>query len=255
MLAIDRLNAIKQILAEQESVTVNDLVQQLDVTSETVRRDLERLSKEDDRIVRVHGGAFLRPMFKDTPYEYRQNALLDEKRQIAKAALHCVIDGESMMLDNSTTTLCFAKLIKEAGLRLSVITNSLDIVNELRDCSNIKLICVGGSYQASSCSFTGIMTIRELQNFHTDSAFISCSGLHHEFGLTDVSENTSQIRATMLANASRKFLLADHTKFGRSKTNKIAPLSSLDAVFTNVCPSELWLKTFEEQGIKCCYDA
>lgn len=253
MLAIDRLNAIRQILIQQESITVADLSSQLNVTSETVRRDLDRLSKEDDRVVRVHGGAFYRSTLKETPYIYRQNALINEKNQIAKSAMGYIRDGDSMMLDNSTTTLCLAKQIKVSGLKLSVITNSLDIINELCDCENIKLICIGGSYHESSRSFSGIMAIKELVNFHTDMAFISCSGINQDFGLTDVNEKISQIRLTMLNNASCRYLLVDHTKFGRCKTNKIAPLSILDSVFTDIRPDDSWLKTFEENGVHCCF--
>ena len=98
------------------------------------------------------------------------------------------------------------------------------------------------------------MTIKELENFNTDSAFISCSGLHQSFGMTDVSENTAQIRSTMLNNASRKFLLVDHTKFGRSKTNKISPLSSLDIVFTDSRPSDDWLKKLADNDVGCCFE-
>lgn len=253
MLAIERLSTIKQILIQQESITVADLSLQLNVTSETVRRDLDRLSKEDDRIVRVHGGAFYRSTLKETPYVYRQNALLEEKRQIAKSAMQCIRDGDSMMMDNSTTTLCLAKQIKVSGLKLSVITNSLDIINELCDCENIKLTCIGGGYHADSRSFSGIVAIKELANFHTDSAFISCSGINQEFGLSDVNEKMSQIRSMMLNNASCRYLLIDHTKFGRCKTNKIAPLSILDSVFTDIRPEDSWLKVFEENNVRCCF--
>ena len=250
MLYIDRINSIKQILLQQESVSVADLSTTFNVSTETIRRDLDRLSQDDDRVIRVHGGAFYRSSVKETPYSYRQTALIEEKNIIAQLAFPYVQNGDSLMMDCSTTTLNLAKLLKATDLKLSIITNSLSIIEELSDCDHIKLVCIGGNYQASARAFVGSQALSSLQNYHADSSFISCSGISQEFGITDVNEDISILRRIMITNSSSHNLLVDHTKFGRCKTSRIAPLENLDYIFTDEELTPQWQDTLAKKHIR-----
>ena len=125
MLSVDRLNSIKQILAKEHSVTVAELSKAFNVSSETIRRDLDKLSAEDSMILRVHGGAYRVTADNDPPYTFRQSSKVDEKLRIANACMSMVDNGDFMFLDSSTTTLYLSKQIAKSSLRLTVITNSL----------------------------------------------------------------------------------------------------------------------------------
>ena len=250
MLSVDRLNSIKQILAKEHSVTVAELSKAFNVSSETIRRDLDKLSAEDSMILRVHGGAYRVTADNDPPYTFRQSSKVDEKLRIANACMSMVDNGDFMSLDSSTTTLYLSKQIAKSSLRLTVITNSLGVVNELCSNENISIVCVGGRYTRDTHSFVGTSTLDELSNLFAAKAFVSCSGIDLGFGLTHNSDNEAAVRKIMLSNAKTRCLLIDANKFGRCKMHKIIGLENVDVVFTNEEPGFEWRELFERYHIK-----
>jgi len=164
MLYVDRVNYIKQMLAKNNSVTVVELSRDLGVSGETIRRDLNTLTKDDPMIVRVHGGACRVTPDADPPYEFRQISRVEEKSKIANACFSRISEGDFLFLDSSTTTLYLAKRIAASELNLTVITNSVGVINELRHNKNIKLICIGGKYTDATHSFVGSTSLIDLSN-------------------------------------------------------------------------------------------
>ena len=139
MLSVDRANNIKQILSKQNSVTVSELSLMFGVSGETIRRDLQKLSSEDPMIVRVHGGAYRLTPDGDPPYNFRQSSRIEEKKRIAAKCFEKISDGDFLFLDSSTTTLYLSKLIAASGYNLTVITNSLGVLNELCSRESIRM--------------------------------------------------------------------------------------------------------------------
>lgn len=250
MLAIDRINAIIEILKENKSVMVSDLSHRFNVTEETIRRDLEKLEAQK-RIVRVHGGAYLFEGFeKGAPVSLRKQFLIEEKKRLGKICLEYIEDRDTIMLDDSTTSLFIAKEIKECNLQLIVITNFLDIMVELADCKHVKLIGLGGTLILSTRSFNGPGTVKNLTNYNADKAFVSCSSLNSKFGMTDHNENEAQIRKMMIENSERKFLVIDHTKINKSSTYQFADINDVDYIITDKVPNKNWEERVKTQGIK-----
>lgn len=239
MLAIDRLTAIRESLITNDSVSVAELSKVFSVTEETIRRDLEKIVKDDRSVVRVHGGAYKIKTFDlEAPYELREIMLVEEKARIAQKSFTMLEESDTIMLDSSTTALHLAKVIKQSTLKLSIITNSLQIAMELSDCGHTNLIMAGGSYRPSSRSFVGYSVTGMLEELHADKAFVSCSGLHERFGLTDNSESEARVRRMMLAHSDYRYLLVDSDKFGRCKSHRIANLEGIQALFTNREPDD-----------------
>lgn len=255
MLAVERLSCISEVLDERESVSVAELSRTFSVSEETIRRDLEKLVQTDASVVRVHGGAYKVKSFdKEAPYQLRQTLLIEEKKRIAKSCLAQLQKNDTIMMDSSTTALYLAKNIAETSLALTVITNSLAIVTELANCSHIHLVCVGGNFRPSSYSFVGYTTTQALATYYADKAFVSCSGLHLQMGLTDNHEGEAQVRRTMLQNSGQRNLLVDSEKIGRCKTNCIAPLKGINTLFTNASLDEEWrllLQTIGATWVQC----
>ena len=256
MLAIDRYNSIREILSKQESVSVCDLGHLLGVSDETIRRDLDKLSQTDKSIVRVHGGAYMVKTFdKEAPFALRQSLLVEQKERIARRAFSFIEDGDILMLDCSTTTLHLAHLLREAtDKKLMVMTNALGVVQELSDCGHIKLLCVGGVLRAISHSFVGYSATSILNEYRADKAFLSCSGIHERFGVTDNSEEEAQVRRAMLQNSQQRYLLIDSEKFGRYKSNRITELCDVDEIITDEPLSRAWrsLLTKAEVRLSVC---
>lgn len=248
MLSVDRANSIKQILYRQNSVTVSELSIMFDVSGETIRRDLQKLSTEDTSIIRVHGGACRIAPDYDPPYDFRQATRIDVKKQIAASCFELIEEGDHLFLDSSTSTLYLSKLIAASGYRLTVITNSLGVLNELCSCENIDVIALGGRYSGSSHSFVGSGTLTELAELFAGKAFVSCAGLDMDFGLTHSSEDEAAIRKTMLLNSKLRCVLMDSKKFGLCKTHGIAAMDNVDIIFTNDAPDDDWLDYFAKHG-------
>ena len=250
MLAIDRINAIVEILKENKSVMVNDLSNKFNVTEETIRRDLEKLEVQN-KIVRVHGGAYLFEGFeKGAPVSLRKQFLIQEKKRLGKTCLEYIVDRDTIMLDDSTTSLFIAKEIKECELQLIVITNSLDIFVELADCKHVKLIGLGGTFKLSTRSFNGPGTVNSLINYNADKSFISCSSINSKLGMTDHNENEAQIRKIMIQNSVKKFLVIDHTKINKSSTYQFADINEVDYVVTDKAPNKEWEENVKSKGVK-----
>ncbi|MHC1693251.1 MAG: DeoR/GlpR family DNA-binding transcription regulator [Sphaerochaetaceae bacterium] len=237
MLAVERLSAIEKALNTNDCVSVADLSRSFSVTEETIRRDLEKIVTNDPTVVRVHGGAYkIKTFDHEAPYQLREQMLVEEKERIAKASFSRLVEGDTIMLDSSTTALHLAQCIKQNTLKLSVITNSLRIASELSDCDHTNLIVTGGAFRQSSRSFVGYATTNMLKDLHADKAFVSCSGVHEKFGLTDNNESEAQVRRLMLANSDHRFLLVDSDKFGRCKNFHITDVSGVHAFLTNKEP-------------------
>lgn len=151
MLAVTRKSEIKDIVLEKKSVTVTELAKIFSVTEETIRRDLKQLESEGF-LTRTYGGAFIQDGVENNiDLSIRETAYLKNKQAIASRCRELIHNGDSIFLDSSTTTLTIAKAISD--MRLTVVTNSLMIINELCDKANIHLIAIGGQLYSEGKSF------------------------------------------------------------------------------------------------------
>ncbi|MDD2954891.1 MAG: DeoR/GlpR family DNA-binding transcription regulator [Oscillospiraceae bacterium] len=255
MIAKERREAIIRALREQRTAEVKALSVAFGVTEETIRRDLEKIEAMDLGIRRVYGGAYLEKGFdKEVPIQLRENIIVPEKMRIASHCLELIHRGDSVMLDASTTAQYIAESIRNSGLEVTVITNSLSIAGTLADCERVRLVCVGGTLRSSTHSFVGYLATRSLEQFHADKAFVSCSALHLDFGMTDYSEEEAEIRRLMLRNADLRYLVADHTKFGKCGVNHIGNFDLLHGVIVDQPLPPEWtrfLKSLEIPLIGC----
>lgn len=234
MIAVERQQCIIDALHQRNVVTVGDLSRELDVTEETIRRDLDKLEAQEV-IWRVHGGAYLRTPTNggDVPVDTRRNMCTEEKTQVAKRCMDYIKDDDVLMLDNSTSVLHLATELKSSNRRVTVITNCLAIIEELTGCSQIDLILLGGTMNHSSRDFSSTVTQKFLDQFHAKKAFISCSGISTASGLTDYNENNAAIRRKMLLNSDVRFFMSDTTKVGKSMIHVVGELGLLDYVIVD----------------------
>lgn len=231
MLAITRLNAIKEIIRQQKSVLVSELAPRFDVTEETIRRDLKKL-EDEGLVTRVYGGAYSTGgVQNDVNISLRQTILVDEKRAIARRCLPSITNGDSIFLDCSTTVLELAQLLTQYSL--TVITNSLKVADCMAPCNDIRLILVGGTLHHTSMSFLGQGACAALGNYYVDKAFVSCRSLSMKHGITDSNEEQSVLRRVAIQSSNQVFLLADHTKFDTTSFSKIAALEEIGTLVTD----------------------
>ena len=251
MLAIDRQNAIKQMLKDEDSVSILFLSQYFNVTGETIRRDFDKICAEDPRVIKIYGGAYIAKANEDTPYNIREVAKKEEKRRIASFCFHHYIhDNECVMLDGSTTSLQIANLLAEANLSLTVITNGLAALQVLSGNPQINIINTGGIYSHSAHTFFGQTAITTLNRYRADVSFISSSAIDINGDIMDSNEETTQFHINMLNNSKEHHLVIDSNKFGRNRPIRLGNVATFDSVITDNDPGEEWAKMFLNHGVE-----
>lgn len=253
MLKFERLQTIKDLLNENGSVSTSELSKLFSVTEETVRNDLADLQNEK-KIKRVRGGAFLiEPMDNEVPIAIRTEMLQDEKNKIARICMNYINPGDTIAIDSSTTANCLAKLIKEARLSVTVITNSITNGTILMNCPSINLIILGGTLRSKSNSLVGNITNESIKKYVINKAFVSCSGLSMPAGPTDTNEQEAKIRENFFLSSEKNFLLADNTKFDFRTVYLISNFDALAYIITNERASTEWEEFLKERKIELLY--
>lgn len=247
MLAAERQTHIIQTLNRYGSVRTAELADRLQVTDETIRRDLEQLHLEGV-LRRTHGGAVrASDEREELPHDARQIRNHDEKRLIARAALATIEANDVLYFDASSTCYELARLLQD--IPLTVITNSQLIINQLGRNEYVELICIGGDYDRKSHSFIGPAAQRAAQRYRIDKMFCSGNGIDAQLGVSEVNEWQATIKELIIGYSQQVCYLADYTKIGRVSTYNFASCESVNTLFTNDNAPADKLSDIEARGV------
>lgn len=231
MLPTERREKIIKKLEIEEFLELKHLHKTLDISMETLRRDVQQLVK-DNLISKEYGGIRIKKENNgESIIEKRLNLNLIMKQQIAKKALTQIEDGDCIFLDSGSTTLQISKELQNKK-NLTVITNSIPVIMEILNQGHT-IISIGGKIRSSEQSITSYDFLFNFDRLNIDKAFICCSGLSIEKGVTDYSLEEVETRRKILNISNQKFLTADSTKFNRIVTAKICELTDIDTLITN----------------------
>ena len=213
-------------------VDVRDLAEYLDVTPETVRRDLTALARLG-AVRRVHGGAVALPTFDvGAPAPAADDHLAAEHERIAARALEELPEGGAIAVDAGSATARLARLLP-ARLSLTVVTHALPVARLLATRSDVTLHVLGGTVRPRSLAAVGDWIRRSIAEVSVDVAFVCPTGVSATHGLTSAELPEAAVQRCLIGAASRTVVLADHTAFGRSDFAQVAPLSAVDLVVTD----------------------
>lgn len=253
MLAIERRKEIITIIQEEKRVLVAELAIKFNVTEETIRRDLEKL-EEQGILKRTYGGAVLKEGTDvDMPLSVREVINKDGKIRIAERVAESIIDGETIMLDSSSTSLYVSRSLRKSGKSVTLITNSLKVMVELQDCKNINIILAGGNFRETSKSFVGRWTEGVIENYYVNKAIICCKGMDMRRGVMDSNEQEGEVKKAMVNCANEVIVVVDHIKFDKTSFVKIMDFEKIDQVYTDSNLSTKWEKTLEDNKVKINY--
>lgn len=248
MLAITRRNTIKDMIIEKKSVTVVDLAATFNVTEETIRRDLKTMEREG-LVTRVYGGAFIQDgALNEISLPIRETSYIENKKIIGSQCAKLVHNGDSVFLDSSTTAYFVAEAL--SSHRITVITDSMKILNLLAPNENIRLHSVGGELATRSMSLTGIGAMRSLERYYVDKAFVSCRSLSRENGITDSNEIIAEVRKKAIERSHQTYIIADFSKFDKTSFIKIVDFDKIHAIVTDRPLSGDWIEFAQENKIK-----
>ena len=227
----ERQTLLLRLIEQQGRISVAEICEQFSVSLATARRDLEALA-DLGRVQRVHGGAIaVRKAPPEAPVLQRAAEHAEEKHRIGRCAAGLVADGETVFLGSGTTVLEVARNLRQRQA-LTVITNSLLVVNALADKGDLTLISLGGIFRASEMSFIGHVAEQALAEVRADKIFMGIRAIDLEHGLTnDYLPETMTDRAILRAGRE-VMVVADHTKCGSVSAAYVAPLSAMHLLIT-----------------------
>ena len=229
-------------------VTVEALAEQLDVTPQTIRKDLNDLC-EQSLLTRVHGGAVITSGVDNLEYEARRLLSKTEKEAIGTAAAALIPDNASLFINIGTTTEEVARaLVRHRGLL--VITNNLNVVDLLYRNTDIEVIVVGGRVRPVDRAAVGSFAVDFIRNFKVDYAVIGASAIDEDGALLDFDMNEVQVSQTIIQNSRQVVLVADASKLGRPAPVRIGHMSDVDFFVTDQLTNSKLLAVCETNAVK-----
>lgn len=245
----ERKDYILTTLDTKHSVRINELSKELKVTRETIRRDLYTL-EDEGRIKKVHGGAVLESPSGETDYEKRKIEKRLEKERIAKTAVSYIEEGDSIYLDYGTTTLALAQEIAKLK-NITVVTNTIPIINTLIKNKAIDILIPGGVLRKNESSLFGQFALNNICDIFITIGFFGCSGIDNKAAITSHHMGEVMISKQMIQQSQTTILLADQSKFGNIAFNRTANFEDIDIVVIDQLPNDSYeLDYLNEHGVE-----
>jgi DeoR/GlpR family transcriptional regulator of sugar metabolism len=245
----ERQDQLVYLIERNHRLTISQIAELFEVSQATARRDLKTLS-DQGKIKRVHGGAIaVRQAPPEPPVVQRSLEMIDEKKRIGIAAAQLVKDGETVLLSSGSTVLGVAQALKNRH-NLTVITNSLLVINALAGCPDITLISLGGFLRPSEMSFIGHIVEQALTELRADKVIMGIRAIDIDQGLTnDYLPETMTDRA-ILHVGRQVIIVADHTKLGCVSTAFVAPVKDIHILVTSQAAPPDFVAKLRDLGVR-----
>lgn len=248
MKSSERRDAILEHVRRRGVGVVETLAKEFGVSTQTVRRDVAELC-EAELLVRHHGGVGLPSSVINTDYALRKISHLEEKEAIGRAVADYLPDNCSVFMTIGTTMEMVArKLVDREGLR--VVTNNLHAATVLHTRPNIDTLVAGGNIRHHNGGIVGTAALNFIEQFRADFAVVSVGAIDADGTLLDYDYNETMVAQTMMRNARRVIVAADHTKFTRTASVRIGSMSEVAALFTDRLPPPALAKVLAKLGVE-----
>lgn len=233
MLPPERHKLILRELKSKGNVSVSELKQLLNISIDTVRRDLKLLERQG-KINRIHGGATVKETeVTNLIFEQRKNLHLNRKKELAKEAVKYVKEFQAVSLNAGTTNIEIAKELMLNFDRLTIITNSLHVADALRGKKEFTVIITGGVLDQEEYSLYDRSVVEEIKQFNIDVAFININAISLEKGLTDFRQGEKDVIKAMIDSSEQAIVAADSSKYETISYLKICELTQIDLLITD----------------------
>ncbi len=248
---IERIKQIEEYLIENKSASLDTLCSVFDVSKNTIRRDINELESRGI-VTKVYGGVTLNYQNDTVPFQQRQIQHTSEKIKIGKLASRLIEDGDIIFVDSGSTTPHILSNIQDKQ-NITLITNSLNVINEAANYSNINVISTGGILQRKTNSFTGIDAIDFLNKLNINKAFMATTGISINKGVTNTSYLETEIKKVVVKISSLIILMADHSKLDSVALMKYCELTDIDYFITDKIPTKPYMNFFNDKNINVIY--
>ncbi|MDR3258852.1 MAG: DeoR/GlpR family DNA-binding transcription regulator [Fusobacteriaceae bacterium] len=243
MLNVQRCNLILKLINKNKNIKLTEIVDKLNVSEATVRRDLNLL-EEKGKIKRVHGGAVLMDVAEEDII-FKKSIFSNEKNKIAKIAASFVKDGDKVYLDAGTTTGAMISYLAHKE-NITVITNGLSHLEELNK-HKIQTYLIGGRIKGTTAAIVGGSAVLSLKNYSYDIAFVGANGVNED-GYSTPDEEEAAVKSTVVGNCSRVYFLCDSSKFFKKSFMNFARLEDGVLISEAKIPEELIKKRLNKNN-------
>lgn len=248
MLGPARQSAILKAVTARGSCTVTELARELEVSGETIRRDIRVMAREG-LVRKVHGGVSMPDQLRESSFRQRLLENAEAKQTIARLAATQVHNGDSLMMDTGSTTAYVAReLVDHHDLML--ITNCTEIARILARGNGNRVFLVGGELRGDDGALFGGEAVRFVERFRARVALLSIGGIDLNSGFMDFHPEEAEFSQAVIAQASRVIVAADHSKFGRQAAVKVCDWSEVDALITDQPPPPSFAKQLTEAEVE-----
>ncbi|SFS49165.1 DeoR/GlpR family DNA-binding transcription regulator [Paenibacillus sp. BC26] len=249
----ERKDYILNVLNLEGKVRTLALVDQLKVSSETIRRYMEEL-EEQNKLKRVYGGAVKINLTREEPTPLKREVIrAEEKKRIGRAAASLVEDNDIIFIEDGSTTLQMVHYLLNRK-NITVITLSAPIMYLLIDYQNKgffsgDIYFLGGKVNARHSRVSGALTERMVEHFYADKAFISIDGIMIEKGISSFDAERGQLAKQLMSHAKQSIILSDHSKFGAMQFYKIADVKDVDIIVSDVEAPKEWHAYLKDKDV------
>lgn len=232
--AAERQEQILTRLHHEGTVRIVALAREFGVASETIRRDLDALSRRG-LLDRTYGGAMRKSFTEEPTITERRQRRLAERRRIAAHATRLIDPGDAVMIDSGSTTTHFAQRLAESHSGLTVVTNCLPVATRIARGVDMRVVLAPGEYRARETGVYGHETLDFLKRYRVNRVVIGAGGLTPD-GPTDVDSQGAWVKRAMIAQGDETILLLDSSKFGLRHFEIVCPLEQITHLVTDQSP-------------------
>lgn len=229
----ERYEKIIELLEKKGRVTVKELSQTFNVTEDCIRKDLRELENRGN-LKRVYGGAMIQRNHSDIkPLDERKNINIDAKRSAALRAVDLIEEGDIIFLDVSTTNLEMAKILNKMDIKVTVVSNMIEIILELRKNPTIRTISIGGEFNKEVGAIVGAAANRYISEFTFDKAFIGVCGVNMDTGnISTLDLEDGNTKKTIIKCSNKSYVLMENEKFNYDEFFKFASITDISSIIT-----------------------
>lgn len=227
---------LMQIVRGTGSCSITELAVRLGVSTETIRRGIEPLIA-DGTLLRFHGGVMIPERAEEPPFQRRMQVNREAKLAIARRVAARVEDGDSLFLDNGTTSAYVAEALT-ARARLTIVTHSAHIAYRLASRNGNRVFMAGGELGGEDAAVFGGSAIDFIRQFRLRYALLSVGAITRAGDLADFHLFEAEFSRAAMAQAEETWVIADHSKFGREASVTVCPLAAVDAIITDLPPPD-----------------
>jgi DeoR/GlpR family transcriptional regulator of sugar metabolism len=247
MVKEERLQIIINTLEKDTKVRLNELSTLLNVSEDTVRRDIKELDMQG-LLRAVRGGAI---SHSPIPQHYRDREKYNQqhKQVIANKALAFLKDGQVVFFDGGTSVVALAAALPK-DLKITIITNSFPVANILEDHPNAEVIFAGGRLHKTAFTTMGQETIDTFRKVRADVCILGICSLHNSMGITSIIYEDAQLNNVMINQAQKTIALSALEKINTVEPYYVCPVTDVDVIITETDPDNAILEPYKHLGIE-----